>query len=176
MANDLSNKYFHSTDGTTWIDFASHSGVRVLSIAGLDEIGDAVNVYTEQWVDSDTEDYMCTTKKIDGGQTIDAVVRKNVDIDLTFIVSQRYTNTHIDIQQTYDDMIATLCYSGAIYLKSTYVDKVAYVVCLKAAKPTAVRLQRGEYRTDGQRWDIGSYIMATVTFHCLKPPYKATNT
>ena len=174
---DLKEKYFHSSDGTIWDDFTNKSGVRVLSIEGLDEIGDAVNVYTEQWVDSEIEDYMCTTKKTVQGTTIDAVVRKNVDINLTFIVSQRYTDTHIDIQQTYDDMIATLCYSGAIYLKSTYVNKIAYVVCLKAVKPTVVRLQRGEYRTNEQnqvkRWDIDSYIMATVTFHCLKPPYKA---
>ena len=163
---DLTEKYFHSSDGTTWVDFTSHSGVRVLSIDGFGEIGDAVNVYTEQWVDSEIEDYMCTTKKTVQGTTIDAVVRKNVDINLTFIVSQRYTNADIDVQQTYDDMIATLCYSGAIYLKSTYVNKMAYVVCLKAVKPTAVKLNRGG----------DSYIMATVTFHCLKPPYKIPNT
>ena len=177
---DLTEKYYHSSNGTTWVDFTTHSGVRVLSIDGFGEIGDAVNVYTEQWVDSEIEDYMCTTKKTEQGTTIDAVVRKNVDINLTFIVSQRYADAHIDIQQTYDDMIATLCYSGAIYLKSTYVNKIAYVVCLKAVKPTIVRLQRGEYRTNEQnqveRWDIDSYIMATIPFHCLKPPYKIPNT
>jgi hypothetical protein len=163
---DLIGKYFHSSDGTTWDDFTNKSGVRVLSIDGFGEIGDAVNVYTEQWVDSEIEDYMCTTKKTEQGTTIDAAVRKNVDINLTFIVSPRYSdNQGVDVQKTYDDMISSLCY-GAIYLKSTYANKIAYVVCLKAVKPTAVKLNRGK----------DSYIMATIPFHCLKPPYKIPNT
>ena len=55
----LTNKYAYRK-GTTgsWTEFESIAGVRVLSIDGIDERGDAVNVYSEQWVNSETEDFL----------------------------------------------------------------------------------------------------------------------
>lgn len=161
---NLVGKYFHGMTESGLVDFATHPGVRVLAIDGLDEIGDAVNVYTEQWVDSDTEDYMCTKKKNVNGIEVDDIVRKNVDINLTFIVSQRYTPDTINVQEVYDDLVSTLCYNGAIYLKSLYTNRIAHVVCLKAFKPTAVKLHRG----------MDSYILVTIPFHCIEPPSKPT--
>lgn len=160
--SDLTGKYYHGMAKNALVDFTTHSGVRVLAIDGLDEIGEAVNVYTEQWVDSNVEDYMCTKKKVVNGSEVDDIVRKNVDINLTFIVSQRYTSAEINVQDVYDDLVSTLCYNGAIYLKSLYTNKIAHVVCLKSFKPTTVKLHRG---TD-------SYILATIPFHCLEPPEK----
>ena len=157
----LTGKYFHGTTKNGLVDFTTHLGVRVLAIDGLDEVGDAVNVYTEQWIDSNVEDYMCSKKKTVGNTEVDDVVRKNVDINLTFIVSPRYTtNTSIDIQDEYDKLITALCYEGDIYIKSMYVNKIAHVVCLKSFKPTAVKLHRGR----------NSYILATIPFHVLEPP------
>jgi hypothetical protein len=160
--NNLTGKYFHGKTKGELVDFTTHSGVRVLAIDGLDEVGDAVNVYTEQWIDSNVEDYMCTKKKTVGKTEVDDVVRKNVDINLTMIISPRYTisGTDLDVQGTYNDMVATLCYNGDIWLKSLYTNKIAHVVCLKAFKPTAVKLHRG----------MDSYILVTIPFHCIEPP------
>ena len=163
----LKNKYQYKDYTGTWTYFENKSGVRVLAIDGLDEVGDAVNVYTEQWIDSNVEDYMCTKKKqVVGLGEVDDIIRKNVDINLTMIISPRYTiqSTDIDVQDTYNQMVSTLCYNGDIWLKSTYTNKVAHVVCLKAFKPTAVKLHRG----------MDSYILVTIPFHCIEPPSNPT--
>ena len=165
--SNLVGKYFHGMTENGLVDFTTHSGVRVLAIDGLDEVGDAVNVYTEQWIDSNVEDYMCTKKKqVAGLGEVDDIIRKNVDINLTMIISPRYTiqGTSIDVQDTYNQMVSTLCYNGDVWLKSTYTNKIAHVVCLKAFKPTAVKLHRG----------MDSYILVTIPFHCIEPPSKPT--
>lgn len=152
--NDLSNKYFVSTDNSTWYDITTKwSGIKVLALSGLGERGDAVNVYNEQWITSQNEDFMVAAS--DG-----KVVRKNVDLSLTFIVSRRYANTTIDEQSVYDDFVSYVCDNGAFYIKSMYYNKSVKVACLKSFKPTDVKLQRGRK----------SYIMATVTLHTLKKP------
>jgi len=169
---NLTNKYFYrkGTSGS-WSDFTTIAGVRVLAISGFDERGDAVNVYTAQWVDSDTEDYMCAkqeTTTVGSGQnavtvTRDVVVRKNVDLEMTVIVSGRYAVADIDVQSTYDDLLSTIC-NGDIYIKSAYTGKTAHVVNLKSFKPTAVKLHRGK----------DSYILATIPFHTLSVPTNNT--
>jgi hypothetical protein len=158
----LKNKYQYKDYTGTWTYFENKSGVRVLAIDGLDEVGDAVNVYTEQWIDSNVEDYMCTKKKTVGDYEVDVIVRKNVDINLTMIISPRYTiqGTNVDVQDTYNDMVSSLCDNGDIWIKSLYTNKIAHVVCLKAFKPTAVKLHRG----------MDSYILVTIPFHCIEPP------
>lgn len=167
---DLTGKYFYSRNKSDWSDFTTTSGVRVLAVEGMDDIGDAVNIYTEQWIDSSVEDYVCTKKKqreINGTTIeVDDVVRKNVDINLTLIVSQRYAGVNnIDVQNTYDDIVSTICDNGDIYIWSTYTNKVAHVVCLKSFKPTAVKLHRG----------VDSYILATIPLHCIEPPEQKTS-
>lgn len=151
----LTDKYAYRK-GTTgsWTEFGSIAGVRVLSIDGIDERGDAVNVYSEQWVNSETEDFLIADDE-------NKIIRKNVDINLTLIVSRRYTiSEDIDEQQVYDSIISTLCETGDLYLRSYYVNKIVHVVCLKSFKPTAVKLHRGR----------NSYILATIPFHVLEPP------
>lgn len=169
---NLTNKYFYrkGTSGS-WSDFTTIAGVRILAIDGFDEMGEVVNVYTAQWIDSDVEDYMCAkqeTTTTGSGQnavttTRDVIVRKNVDLNLTVIVSRRYTNASIDEQTVYDSLVSTLC-DGDIYIKSEYIGKIAHVVNLKSFKPTTVKLHRG----------VDSYILATIPLHCIEPPEKVS--
>lgn len=162
----LRGKYAYRK-GTTgsWTNFDTISGVRVLSVDGINERGEAVNVYTAQWIDSDVEDYICTKKNSTSGK--DEIIRKNVDINLTMIIGRRYASNEgsVNEQSVYDTMISTLCETGDLYIKSEYVGKIAHVVCLKAVKPTAVRLNRGR----------NSYILVTIPFHVLEQPTNITN-
>lgn len=165
---NLTGKYYYRQgESGSWVDFTTIAGVRILAIDGFDERGEVVNVYTAQWIDSDVEDYMCAkqeTTTTGSGQnavttTRDVIVRKNVDLNLTVIVSRRYTNASIDEQTVYDSLVSTLC-DGDIYIKSEYTGKIAHVVNLKSFKPTAVKLHRGN----------NSYILATIPLHTLSTP------
>ena len=154
----LNNKYFVSSDGSTWQDVVSKwDGVKVLSVNGLDDVGDAVNVYTAQWVNSQSEDMMVTTQD---GQGHDVVVRKNSDISVTLIVSRRFTSSVIDEQSVYDNVVSFMAKSGAFYIRSAYSGKDAHVVCLKSFKPTNQRLNRGSQ----------SFILVTIPLHTLDVP------
>ena len=150
MGGDLTNKYFVSRDGIAWEDITTkYDGVKVLSISGMNEKGEAVNVFTQQWVGSQEEDYQLVGDK---------VIRANVDLEMTFVCGTRYaSNANVDTQAVYDAFASYVCDYGDFYVKSSYNNKYAHVVCLKGVKITTQKLHRG---TD-------SYIMATATLHCL---------
>ena len=154
MAQDLANKYFikrHSSD--SWQDVTTlFNGIKGLSITGMNEKGEAQNVFTQQWIDSQAEDYFLA------GAT---VVRANVDLTMTFIAGTRYSsNGSVDTQTVYNSFVSYVCNDGDFYIKSTYTGKSAHVVCLKGIKPTTERLHRGS----------SSYIIATATLHCINQP------
>lgn len=156
--NELTNKYFIKRKSTdTYADITTQfSGIRVLSVDGFNEYGDAVNVYTEQWIDSHTEDVMVTKQDGNGN---DVIIRKNVELQMTVIVSRRYTNSAISEQTVYNSLRAYLD-GGAFYIKSAYTGMEAHVICLSSFKPTAQQLQRGDK----------SYILATIPLHCIDKP------
>lgn len=156
MGGNLANKYFVSRDGVTWEDVTTkYDGVKVLAISGMNEKGEAVNVFTQQWVGSQEEDYQLVGDK---------VIRANVDLEMTFICGTRYaSNANVDTQSVYDAFASYVCDNGDFYIKSAYNNKYAHVVCLKGVKITTQKLHRG---TD-------SYIMATATLHCLDAPQNA---
>jgi hypothetical protein len=132
-------------------------GVAVLKLDGMLAKGEPVNVYTAQWIDSQQEDFMITT--LDGSDN-PVVVRKNVDLELTFIVRQKYAIGTIDVQTVHDNFVDYITGSD-VWLKSSYVgNKYVHCVCLKEYKPTTVKLGRGD----------NSYIMGTITLHCLDAP------
>ena len=154
MAQDLGNRYFIKRRfRDTWVDITTlFDGIKVLSITGMNEIGEAQNVFTQQWIDSQEEDYLLA------GET---VVRANVDLTMTFIAGTRYSsNGSVDTQMVYNSFVSYICDDGDFYIKSTYTGKSAHVVCLKGIKPTTERLHRGS----------SSYIIATATLHCLNQP------
>lgn len=154
MAQDLGNRYFIKRRfSDTWVDITTlFDGIKVLSITGMNEIGEAQNVFTQQWIDSQEEDYLLA------GET---VVRANVDLTMTFIAGTRYSsNGSVDTQTVYNSFVSYICDDGDFYIKSTYTGKSAHVVCLKGIKPTTERLHRGS----------SSYIIATATLHCINQP------
>ena len=157
MVNDLSNKYFvKRQESDSWQDVTTlFDGIKILSIKGFNEEGESVNVYSEQWVNSQTEDFLVTTKDENDN---DVVIRKNVDLEMTFIAGSRYSASgNVDTQTVYDLFKDYICKHGDFYIKSLYSGKFAHVVCLKGLKPTTEKLHRGNK----------SYIMATATLHTL---------
>ena len=160
MGQDLSNKYFvKKSYRDEWTDVTSRfDGVKILTVGGLDELGDATNVFTQQWSESQVEDYVCVTKDGNGN---DVIIRQNVDISVTFVISRRYSSTkNIDEQTVHRSFIDFFCNRGDFYIMSMYVNKRAHVVCLKSYKPTSEKLNRG----------MNSYILGTITLHTLDMP------
>ena len=157
--NHSSNRFFaKNTESGTFQDITTmFDGVAVLKLDGMLAKGEPVNVYTAQWIDSQQEDFMITT--LDSSDN-PVVVRKNVDLELTFIVRQKYATGTIDVQTVHDNFVDYITGSD-VWLKSSYVgNKYVHCVCLKEYKPTTVKLGRGD----------NSYIMGTITLHCLDAP------
>lgn len=163
VMNASSGKYFVKRSlGDSYQDVTTlFDGISILSLSGFDGVGDSVNIFTQQFVDSQTEDFLVT--KVEQGR--DVVIRKNIDIALTFIVGRRYTNKLISERLVYDAFVDYVT-NGDFYIKSVYANKEAHVICLKGFKPTAVKLNRG--------W--GSYIMATIELHTLDNPNTVDST
>jgi len=154
--NHSSNRFFaKNTESGTFQDITTmFDGVAVLKLDGMLAKGEPVNVYTAQWIDSQQEDFMITT--LDDNDN-PVVIRKNVDLELTFIIRQKYATGTIDVQTVHDNFVDYITGSD-VWLKSSYVgNKYVHCVCLKDYKPTTVKLERGE----------NSYIMGTITLHCL---------
>lgn len=154
----LSGKYFvkttadgQYTDITTLVD-----GVRILSVGGMLSKGKAVNIYNEQWVNSQEEDFLIADEDEFGNPL---VIRENIDIDVTFIVGQRYASTDIDVCEVHDAFISMLTGSD-LWLRSAYTKKEVHCACLGDYAPTTVKLSRGD----------NSIILGTIKLHTLDAP------
>lgn len=152
MINELLDSYFikNSEEGE-WNDAAvMFPGLRILTVDGFANRGKAVNVFNEQWIDGQEEDFLISS---DNGK----VVRENTDLTITFIVHSRYANGTIDVEKTHDDFIEFMT-STDVWVASKYSsNKSAHCVCLNEYKPTVRKLKRG--------WN--SWIMGTLTMHML---------
>ena len=141
--------------GDTWTNLLSlFDGLRILRIDGFMNKGEPINVFTQQWISSQKEDYLVTAKD---ENNVPIVIRKNKDIDITFVVSDKYATGEIDVRAMHDAFIAYMT-DGAIYLKSNYAERALRCVCLKDYKPTLVKLQRGSAK---------NYMTGTLTLHAL---------
>lgn len=164
MDNTLSNKYFvKNTSNGTFSDVTTLvDGVRVLSIEGFNTLGKAVNVYKEQWVNSQTEDFMIVPNA--QGQT--KIVRENVDIKMTFIVAPRYATNQVtfDLQNAYDTFVNYITDTD-IWVRSAYYGKEVHCVCMNDTKIQKAKLQRGE----------ASFIIGEITLHTLEQPNNIPN-
>jgi hypothetical protein len=157
--NNSRNRYFvkNTSDGVFQDITTLFDGVAVLKVDGILAKGKPVNIYTAQWVNSQVEDFMITT--LDQNDR-PIVIRENVDIELTFIVHQKYATNTIDVQEVHDSFASYMTGSD-VWIRSSYVgNKYVHCVCLKDYKPTTVKLQRG----------INSYIIGTISFHTLDAP------
>ena len=157
--NHSSNRFFaKNTESGTFQDITTmFDGVAVLKLDGMLAKGKPLNVYTAQWLSSQKEDFLITT--LDDNDN-PVVIRENVDLELTFIVRQKYATGTIDVQTVHDNFVDYITGSD-VWLKSSYVgNKYVHCVCLKDYKPTTVKLGRGD----------NSYMMGTITLHCLDAP------
>lgn len=157
--NDSRNRYFvkNTEDGTFQDITVLFDGVAVLKVDGVLAKGKPVNIYTAQWIDSQKEDFMITT--LDDNDN-PVVIRENVDIEITFIVRQKYADSVIDVQDVHDSFVDYMTNSD-VWVKSAYVgNKYVHCVCQSEYKPTTVHLQRGD----------SSYIMGTIKLHTLDAP------
>lgn len=159
MAQDLKNKYFvKKTANGTFSDVTTlFDGLRILKVDGFLAKGKPVNIYTAQWIDEQDEDFMITT--IDDNDN-PVVIRENVDLEVTFIIRQKYATGTIDVM-TQHDLFVEYMTGSDVWIKSSYVNnKYVHCVCLKEYKPTTQKLQRNE----------ASWIMGTITLHTLDAP------
>ena len=137
------------------------AGVRILKIDGFTSKGKPVNIYTAQWVDSQTEDYMVTKQVTQDEETYDVVIRENVDLNITFIVDDKIrqgsSTPATDVRTMHDSFVSYMT-DGELYIKSLYTERIMRCVCLKEYKPTTERLKR----VSGQ-----NYIIGTLSLHTL---------
>lgn len=158
MSNDLTNKYFIKTsESGSFVDITTlYQGVRILSIEGFFDSGKTVNVYSEQWVDGQQEDFMVGTLD-DNDHPL--VIRENTDISVTFIVGRRYADIDIDVASRHDAFVRLLT-SSDVWIKSTYAHKIAHCFCFEGYSPTVAKLFRGDR----------SFMMGTIKLHLLEEP------
>lgn len=157
--NNSANRYFvKNTSNGTFADITTlFDGVAVLKVDGMLAKGKPVNIFTQQWLSNQKEDFLITT--LDGNNN-PVVIRENVDVELTFIVRQKYATGTINVQSVHDSFVDYMTGSD-IWLKSSYLgNKYVHCVCLKEYKPTIIKLDRG----------VNSYIMGTITLHALDAP------
>lgn len=155
----LTNKYFiKNTAAGTFSDVATaYDGVRIVETSSLSKLGKSVNVFTAQWLNTQTEDFFITAS--DMGAT--NIIRENIDFTITFVVSQRYVNgnTPIDVSAQADAFIAYMTDTD-IWFASTYEGKQVHCVALQNAEPKTVKLHRGK----------DSFIVGEITLHTLEKP------
>lgn len=160
MANGASGKYFVTKDpNDTFEDLTEmFDGLAILKVDGFLSRGKPVNIYTAQWVNSQVEDFLITTLDENDNPI---VIRENQDIEITFIIKQKWASAYgIDVQATHDAFIDYMTNSD-VYIQSAYVNNLfVHCVCLKGYTPTTIKLGRSD----------NSYIMGTLTLHCLDAP------
>ena len=157
--NNSRNRYFvKNTANGAFQDITTlFDGVAVVKVDGMLAKGKPVNVFTQQWIGSQEEDFLITTLDEHDNPV---VIRENVDIEITFIVRQKYADSVIDVQDVHDSFVDYMTNSD-VWVKSAYVgNKYVHCVCQSEYKPTTVHLQRGD----------SSYIMGTIKLHTLDAP------
>ena len=161
MSNTSQGRYYiKKSASASFADITTQfSGVAILKVDGLLAKGEPVNIYNAQWINEQAEDYVIP---LVGESENPVVIRKNVDIEVTFIIRNEYRTSvaPIDALAVHDAFIEYMT-SSDLWIKSAYVgNKAVHCVCLSDYSPTTVKLDRGEK----------SYIMGTIKLHCLDEP------
>ena len=154
MNNDLTGAYFvKNAANDTFVDITDlYDGVRILSVTGVAAKGKAVNVYNAQWQDSATEDFMITSNN---GQ----IIRENVDIEVTFLVHQRYAFNTIDVKTQHDNFVNYMTNTD-VWIRTAYQNNViAHCVALDGYEPTTMKLKRD---------NDANYALGTIKLHCIE--------
>ena len=156
--NGINTYFTKNSESASWEDITSKfDGVRILKMDGFLAKGKPINIFTQQWLSNQKEDFLITTLDEHDNPV---VIRENIDIELTFIVRQKYASSTIDVQVVHDNFVDYMTNSD-LWLKSAYVgNKYVHCVNMKEYKPTTVKLGRGE----------DSYIIGTLSLHTLDVP------
>lgn len=156
--NGINTYFTKNSESASWEDITSKfDGVRILKMDGFLAKGKPINIFTQQWLSNQEEDFLITTLD-DNNRHV--VIRENVNIEITFIVRQKYASNTIDVQTVHDNFVAYMTNSD-VWIKSSYLgNKYVHCVCLNEYKPTTINLERGD----------NSYIMGTITLHALDAP------
>jgi hypothetical protein len=130
------------------------NGLHILNLDGIHGVGESMNVYHEQWIDSESEDFIVTNQI--GGE--DVVYRANADVKMTFIIASKYqTQQSMNISEVHSSFVNYVCKGGDFYIKSEYNGLSIHVASFAEYAPTSMRLNRG----------TNSYILGTMTLHLL---------
>lgn len=157
MSNELKEKYYVKRGNEEYTDITEKfDGLRILKVDGFFSRGEPVNIYNEQWVNEQSEDFMITTLDEDQNPK---VIYKNTDIKITFIVGNKYATNTIDVGRQHDAFIDYMT-NGALYVKSYYANKETYCVCVSNYEPQTIKLQR----------DDRTYMVGELTLHQLDLP------
>lgn len=150
----MANYYVKNSEDGTYANVATtFSGVRILAINGMTAIGEAINVYNEQWVDG-TEDFLIAAQ--DG-----KIARKNIDVELVFICANHYvTEQETQDLQLLCDTFTNYMTQTDVWIRSEYTGKDIHAYCNSGMDVNTIRLKRGH----------DSYIVGKIKMHTLAPP------
>ena len=158
--NGINTYFTKNSESASWEDITSKfDGVRILKMDGFLAKGKPINIFTQQWLSNQKEDFLITTLD-DNNRPV--VIRENVDIELTFIVRKKYATNqeNFDVLAKHDAFVDYMTNTD-VWLKSAYMgNKYVHCVCEKEYKPTAIMLNRGD----------NSYMTGTITLHTLDAP------
>lgn len=154
--DDLRNKYFvKREENGTYVDITTmFDGVRILKVDGFLKRGAPKNIYTSDWEFSDKEDFVITTER---SEYEPIIKRQRVDLEITFIVGDRYADNEIDVMEMHEAFVDYMT-DKDIWVKSAYVNnRSVHCVCNNEYEPTVVKLKRNG----------SSYVMGTIKLHTL---------
>ena len=144
----IANKYYIKKGTDSYADFTTKwVGLTLLTIDDFNTKGAAKNIYTADWINSNTEDVYIP----------DIVCFKQPDINFTFIVKD-FDSHSVNVQSVHDSFIDYMT-TNKVTIKSLYSMKEASFVCLTEYKPTTVHVKR----VAGQNYIIGTITMHRVT-------------
>ena len=158
--NGINTYFTKNSESASWEDITSKfDGIRILKMDGFLAKGKPINIFTQQWLSNQKEDFLITTLD-DNNRPV--VIRENVDIELTFIVRKKYATNqeNFDVLAKHDAFVDYMTNTD-VWLKSAYMgNKYVHCVCEKEYKPTAIMLNRGD----------NAYMTGTITLHALDAP------
>ena len=149
----ITGKYFFKTKETdNWTDFVAYNPYfDILSVKGLDSLGAPMNIFTQQWVNSDSMDVYVP----------DTVHRETNAVEINFIVWNKYSpNATASTISSNHDMIIKQFVGLTWWFKSLYSFRSCQLICQDVYEPTLVHL-----RPNGEL----SYITGTLKLTKVSP-------
>lgn len=137
------NIYYIKTGEEAYADFTvKWKGLFILKVDKLGAQGEAKNIFTQSWINSNTLDVYIPDK----------VYFESSDVEISFIIRD-FPDKTVDVVNTHTDFI-TYMTTHKVDIWSKYLNMENSYVCLTAYEPTTVHVMR-EKGTN--------YILGTIT-------------